>query len=129
MNNRILVVDDEMPIRRLLEKIFCREYEVFCAADAAEALEIVKTQPISLIISDQKMPGMSGLQMFEDIIVTHPQIIRILLSGYIEKSDLQSALENKLIHKFIAKPWNIKDLKTMVAETLAAHSKIESKVC
>lgn len=118
MKHRILIVDDELPIRRLLEKMFCKDYEVFCAADALEAIEIVKAQDISLIISDQRMPKMSGVEFFEEITRTHPQITRILLSGYIEKGDLQYAFENELIYKFVAKPWSLKELKIIVADAL-----------
>ena len=118
MTKQILIVDDEVPIRRLLEKMFCSEYEVFCAADAFEALEILKIRNISLIISDQKMPEMTGLQMFEKISLTHPQVLRILLSGYIDKNDLLGALKNKLVHKFIAKPWNVRELKAIINEMM-----------
>ena len=116
MNRQILIVDDELPIRRLLEKIFCNEYEVLSAADAFDAMEIVKTNNISLIISDQRMPGMTGVEFFTKIRLTYPHITRILLSGYIEKNDLEYAFENELIHHFIPKPWSVKEMKTLVAE-------------
>lgn len=118
MKQQILIVDDEMPIRRLLEKMFCNDYEVFCAADGIEALEIIRKQNISLIISDQRMPRMCGVEMFEKIASTHPHITKILLSGYIEKDDLQYALENDLIYKFISKPWKVSELKTIVADVM-----------
>jgi CheY-like chemotaxis protein len=115
---QILIVDDEMPIRRLLEKMFCNEYEVLSAADGFEALEIVKMNKVSLIISDQRMPEMTGVELFEKVRLTYPRIRRILLSGYIEKSDLQYALENDLINKFVSKPWSVKELKQIVEESL-----------
>ena len=118
MKQQILIVDDEMPIRRLLEKMFCSEYEVFCAADAIAALEIIKMNDISLIISDQRMPGMTGVELFEKIRLMYPRTTRILLSGYIEKSDLENALESELIYKFIAKPWSVKELKMIVADVM-----------
>lgn len=118
MKEQILIIDDEVPIRRLLEKMFSNDYEVLVAADAFEALELLKKNNISLIISDQRMPGMTGVELFEKTRITYPHIIRILLSGYIEKSDLQHALENELIHHFVSKPWSVKELKIMVAEAL-----------
>lgn len=118
MNRQILIVDDELPIRRLLEKMFSTEYDVLCAADAVEAMEIVKTNNISLIISDQRMPGMTGVEFFTKMRLMYPHITRILLSGYIEKSDLEYAFENELIHHFISKPWSVKEMKTLVAEAL-----------
>lgn len=116
MNRQILIVDDELPIRRLLEKMFSNEYEVLSAADAFEAMDIVKTNNVSLIISDQRMPGMTGVEFFTKMRLTYPHITRILLSGYIEKSDLEYAFENELIHHFISKPWSVKEMKTLVAE-------------
>ena len=118
MKQQILIVDDEAPIRRLLERIFSGEYKVFCTADAFEALEIVQSQKISLIISDHRMPQMSGIQMFEKIMMTHPQIPRVLLSGYVERDHLEHALEKELIHKFVSKPWNVNELKKIVADVL-----------
>ena len=118
MNYKILIVDDEVPIRRLLEKLFSSDYEVFCAEDASEALQIVEEEDISLIISDQRMPGMTGVEMFEKLVISHPQIMRILLSGYIEKSELQQAREKRLIHNFISKPWSLKELKSAVGDAI-----------
>ncbi len=128
MNSKILIVDDEAPIRRLLEKVFYKEYEVFCAADAFEALEIFKTHNISLVISDQRMPGMSGVELFEEIIKTHRETFRILISGYIVKDELKYAMKNGLIHKFISKPWNLKELKITVAEALKDYRNYHASV-
>jgi CheY-like chemotaxis protein len=122
MNRRILIVDDEQPIRRLLEKMFCNEYQVLCAADAFEAMEMVKTNNVTLVISDQRMPGMTGVEFFTKIRLTHPHITRILLSGYIEKNDLEYAFENDLIHCFISKPWSVKELKEIVAEAVETQT-------
>lgn len=123
MKEQILIIDDEMPIRRLLEKMFCNDYEVMTAGDAFEALELIKKNNFSLIISDQRMPGMTGVELFEKTRLMYPQITRILLSGYIEKSDLQYAFENELIHQFVSKPWSVKELKAMVAEALEMQKK------
>lgn len=125
MKEQILIIDDEMPIRRLLEKMFSNDYEVLIAADAFEGLELLKKNNISLIISDQRMPGMTGVELFEKTRITYPQITRILLSGYIEKSDLQHALENELIHQFVSKPWSVKELKIMVAEALEMKKDVQ----
>ena len=107
--------------------MFSNDYEVFCAADGLEALEIIQTQGICLIISDQRMPGMCGVEMFKTVVRTPPHILRILLSGYIEKSDLQYALENNLIHKFMSKPWTVNELKKIVAEALLTGKIIASE--
>lgn len=125
MKEQILIIDDEMPIRRLLEKMFCNDYEVTTAGDAFEALELIKKNNFSLIISDQRMPGMTGVELFEKTRLMYPQITRILLSGYIEKSDLQYAFENELIHQFVSKPWSVKELKAMVAEALEMQKNMQ----
>lgn len=127
MKRQILIVDDEMPIRRLLEKMFCNEYAVLCAADAFEAMEIIKTNNISLIISDQRMPGMTGVELLTKVGVSHPHITRILLSGYIEKGDLEKAFENESIHFFISKPWSVKELKALVADALEAQKNVNAE--
>lgn len=130
MKEQILIVDDEMPIRRLLEKMFSNEYAVSTAADAFEAMEIIKTNNVSLIVSDQRMPGMTGVELFGKVRLSHPHITRILLSGYIEKNDLEKAFEDELIHFFISKPWSVKELKALVADALEdqKNGKIEQNM-
>lgn len=90
MKHLILCVDDESDNVDALERLFRKRYEVLKATSGAEALQLLKTQSPSLIISDQRMPGMTGVEFLARSMKTHPETMRILLTGY---TDIESVIE------------------------------------
>ena len=122
----VLFVDDEVNILRTLCRIFADEnYELLTAENAMEATKILEQKVVDLIISDQRMPGMSGLDFFEKTLPEYPNIIRIILTG---QADLEMAIEaiNKgCVYKFILKPWNNHDLLFTVKRALEQYDLIQ----
>ncbi|MGR3317594.1 MAG: hybrid sensor histidine kinase/response regulator, partial [Candidatus Anammoxibacter sp.] len=122
--NTILIVDDERDIVDTLYDFFIDKYNVLKAYDGKEALQVVKDNPkIDLIISDQRMADVSGVEMFEEIQKTNPGIGKVLLTGY---SDIQAVVDgiNKgNIDKFISKPWDEEALTGIVVDVLNAKLK------
>jgi len=118
MNYKILVVDDEPINIRLLERMFNRQYQVLCAFSGQEALERLKQHDVALIISDQKMPGMNGIEFLKLAAVMRPRVIRIVISGYSDVNVLTEAINSGVIYRFIAKPWNNDDLHQTVGLAL-----------
>ena len=115
----ILIVDDEVNVLRTLKRIFSgEEYEIFTAQSAEEGLKLLENENIDLIISDQKMPGMNGLEFLEKTINTSPDVLRIILTGYAELNDAIRAINKGCIYKFIIKPWNNEELKITVKRAL-----------
>ena len=104
----ILLVDDEEMILNALRRLLSQEnkYDVITALSGAEALERIKEKSVDLIVSDQRMPGMSGLELLQEIKKEQPQAVRILLSGYTDFNVLAEAINEGEIFKFIAKPWD-----------------------
>lgn len=118
MNYKILVVDDEPLNIRLLERIFNRRYQVLCAFSGKEALELLKQHDVALIISDQRMPEMSGIEFLKLAAVMRPRVIRIIVSGYADINLLTEAINSGIIYRFVSKPWNNEDLQQTVARAL-----------
>ncbi len=105
-----MVVDDEPANLRMLERLFRNDYEVVTAASGAEALELLNRHDIALIISDQRMPGMTGIEFLKQAANMRPQTVRVVLTGYTDVSDLVEAINSCVIYKYITKPWVNTDL-------------------
>lgn len=115
----ILFVDDEKNILASLKRLFFAEdYEILLAGSAVEALEIVKSRDIQIIISDQRMPAMTGVEFLVKAAVSLPDSIRIILTGYADLNAAMKAINEGRVYKFITKPWNDEELKLVVRRAL-----------
>jgi len=124
-NHTILIVDDEKNVLKALKREFDEErYLVYTAQSGEEGLQILKKVKVDLIISDHKMPGMSGLEFLEKTVEHYPDVIRIILTGYAELNDAIRAINSGCIYKFIQKPWNNEDLKITVRRALEQYDLI-----
>lgn len=115
MKHTILVVDDETDNTDALERLFRRKYLVLKAHSGAEALKVLESTPqVTLIISDQRMPEMTGVQLLEKSLSTHPDSIRILLTGYAEIESIIGAINSGQVYRYLTKPWHPADLLSTV---------------
>lgn len=120
----LLLVDDEVHITKALQRLLRREgYEIHCASSGPEGLEKLKAtgKPFSLIISDQRMPGMNGAEFLEKAKAIFPHAMRILLTGYSDMDALVDAVNKGDIHRYFAKPWNDEDLLLQVRQSLEQY--------
>ncbi len=114
----ILYVDDEEANLRIFKYSFSREYNVFLALTGEEALEVIKSNDIHLIITDQRMPRMTGVDLLKMIVPKRPNIIRMILTGFSDVGALVEAVNVVGIHKYISKPWDRAQLKSIFEEEL-----------
>jgi two-component system response regulator HupR/HoxA len=117
----ILIVDDEEAILESLELTLASEYRVFTATTGEEGLSILDREEIALVISDQVMPGMTGVEFFEKVIERNPRAIRMMLTGYADMSSLVRAVNEGRIYRYIAKPWEPDELRINVRRALEAY--------
>jgi len=111
----ILVVDDEEQVRTALTSLLEREgYTVTSAEGPTEALEILRQQPIKLVISDHNMPDMSGIEFFRLIRERHPHVCRIMLTGDPERETIIRAVNEGEVYRFLPKPWNNTTIRVTV---------------
>lgn len=117
----ILLVDDEISITKSLQRLFRKEpYNVLIASSGQEGLDILKNaqKPVSLIISDQRMPGMDGAAFLEKAKQIFPDAIRFLLTGYSDMDSIIEAVNRGKIHRYLSKPWNDDDMLHQVRQSL-----------
>jgi len=119
MPHTILVVDDQQPLLDLLREALEREFhQVFCAVSAEEALSVLARQPIDVIISDEKMPGMSGTKLLAIARQKYPETIRIMLTGHANLNSALRAINEGEVYRFFTKPCNLIELTVAVRQAL-----------
>jgi LytS/YehU family sensor histidine kinase len=118
----ILYLDDEPDNLIAFKAVFRRFFEVSTAENAREALAILDSQKIDLIISDQRMPGMTGVEFFEKIQDAHPNIIRMILTGYSDMQAIIDAINKGKIYYYITKPWKFEELKVILDNALETYA-------
>lgn len=113
----ILYADDEEANLRGFRSAFRRIYNIHVAIGPLEALEIVKSEKIDIIVSDHRMPEMSGVELLRDVHGYNPDIKRMILSGFIKREELSEAVGDFGIHDFVSKPWDF-DALNHIFQTL-----------
>ncbi|MBU3914508.1 response regulator [bacterium] len=116
---QILLVDDEKHvISAITRSLFDEDYEIHAATDGKKGLEILDNQKIDVIISDQRMPGMTGVEFLKRAREKHPTAVRIMLSGYADINAALDAINEAGIYKFLVKPWDETELKQTIKKAL-----------
>ncbi|MGJ7033062.1 response regulator [Niabella hirudinis] len=125
--SNVLYVDDEIHNLNSFKACFRRDFTVFTATGVAEALQLLKTQEIHLIITDQRMPETTGIEFLESIIEDHPDTIRMLLTGYADITAIVDAINKGRVFKYIQKPWEEAHLRQTILEGLTLYAANRSK--
>src|SRR5919112_1337524 len=115
---KILIVDDEPANLRLLERLFRRDYAVVAAPSGEEALRLLEQHDVALLITDQRMPGMTGIELLKRTAPLRPHMVRIILTGYTDTEALVEAINCGQVYRYVAKPWNNEDLRLTAARAL-----------
>ncbi|MBX2891117.1 MAG: response regulator [Saprospiraceae bacterium] len=118
----ILCVDDEEDNLLVFRSFFRKYYTVLTAQSGEEALELLKKQPVDLIVSDQRMPRMTGVELFERIRDEHPDVVRIILTGYSDIQAVIDAINKGKVYHFATKPWDTDELKNILDRALEAYT-------
>jgi response regulator RpfG family c-di-GMP phosphodiesterase len=106
----ILYVDDEENNLFSFKATFRIKYNVFTALSGAEALRVLADSRVHIIITDQRMPGMTGVEFLEKVLEKYPDPMRILLTGYADMGAVVDAVNKGKIFHYLAKPWNEEEL-------------------
>ncbi|MGR2740937.1 EAL domain-containing protein [Billgrantia sp. Q4P2] len=115
----ILLVDDEPNVLRALTRTLRRDgYRILTADGAHHAFELLATQEIALIISDQRMPEMNGTEFLKRVKALYPQTLQIILSGYTDLQTVTAAVNEGGIYKFLTKPWDDDELRLIVQQAV-----------
>ena len=113
---KVLFVDDEERILNTMRALFRGKYEVITTTDGNEALELLRKHNFELIVSDQRMPIMKGVELLRQAKLIAPNTVRILLTGFSDLADLVGSINDGEIFRFVSKPWVNEELQQIVAE-------------
>ncbi len=118
---RILYVDDEKDNLTAFRAVLRRYYEILTAQSGEEALQILAKEKVDLVISDQRMPKMTGVELFEQVSKDYPDIIRMVLTGYSDVQSIIDAINKGKVNHFITKPWNVEELRLILDKALETY--------
>ncbi len=122
----LLVVDDEPMILSMLVRLFSHDYEVLTAASAAAAQRILEQRAVDLILTDQRMPQRTGVQLLEWVRQHHPRTVRLLMTGQAELDDAIEAINRGQVYQYLLKNWRIEELEG-VLRNAAEKSQLEQR--
>jgi len=123
----LFVDDDELILHSLVRGLLDAPYNILAANSCKEALEILQQKEVHVIVTDMRMPEMTGLELLRIAKKEHPHIIGIVLSGYGQGTALQKAIEQKEIFKLISKPWKLGGNFEACVQEAIDHYNLQSK--
>lgn len=121
MKHSILVVDDEIDNVEALERLFRRKYNVLKATSGAEGLKHLKAEKVALIVTDQRMPNMTGVEFLAASMKICPDAIRILLTGFTDIESVIGAINSGQVYRYVTKPWDPVDLSNTVDKAIERY--------
>lgn len=117
----ILYVDDEKSNLNVFNTTFRRDYSVFTASSAAEGMELLASSKIDIIITDQRMPKMTGVEFLKWCKAHYPETVRIILTGFSDSEAIITAINECDIYRYIAKPWDSDEMKLTLKKAFEAY--------
>jgi CheY-like chemotaxis protein len=118
----LLIVDDELSIGKALTRLLRRDgYHILMAGSGEQALEMLAMHRVQVIISDQRMPGMSGTELLDKVKILYPDTIRIVLSGYTDLNVITESVNRGAVFRFLTKPWDDDNLRAQVRDAFLQY--------
>jgi DNA-binding NtrC family response regulator len=122
----VLFVDDERRVLSSMRAMFRRDYNVLLATSGEEALDLVRSHPIDVVVSDQRMPGMTGVDVLKAVKDMAPRTMRILLTGYADLKAIEASINDAEVFRYLMKPCPSAELKEAVALAAGVASRSET---
>ncbi len=121
---KLLIIDDEIEITKSIARQFRRKYQVFSATSASEGMEIMEKEHVQVILSDQRMPDMTGVDFFSVIKDKYPDALKLLITGYSDIEAVIGAINEGQVFRYVTKPWNPNELESIVKEAFEKYELI-----
>lgn len=123
----LLIVDDEPEVLASLRSMFRRDYHVHAANRAEEALALLRTQEVHVVVSDQRMPGMSGTEFLARVRAEFPDVIRLMITGYADIESVIDAINRGNVYRYISKPWDPAELESIVRQAVDQYELVADR--
>src|SRR5262249_50522619 len=112
----LLVVDDEPDLVQSVQDLLHFDYRVLGATRASEGLAILEREAVQIVMSDQRMPEMTGVEMLAHVKEKHPEAVRLLFTAYADMDAVIDAINQGNVYRYISKPWEVADLKATLKQ-------------
>jgi serine/threonine-protein kinase len=123
----IVFVDDDERVLNALRALFRNDYQVHIATDGVAALELVKRYAIPIVVSDQRMPGMTGVELLRQVRAIAPRSVRLLLTGYSDLAALVGSINEGEVFRFVKKPWDNDEIRAVIGEAATVAMKLAQR--
>jgi response regulator RpfG family c-di-GMP phosphodiesterase len=123
----LLVVDDEPDVCDSVHDLLRRQYNVLKARSAAEGARLMQEQEVHIIMTDQRMPQITGVDLLKCVRAKHPHAVRMLFTGYADLESIIAAINQGHIFQFLRKPWRAEELEGAVREAAAEYERLVSQ--
>lgn len=124
----VLYVDDEVHNLRSFKATFRRDFKVFTAESGSEGIEVFKTEDIDIVLTDQRMPNMTGTEMLVEVQQINPEPMRILITGYSDINAVIDSINKGQVYRYLNKPWQEQELKNTIESAYEVyHLRKENK--
>src|SRR5258706_14811466 len=120
----VLVVDDEGDVVASVKDLLRLDYKVLGATGAVEALRLLDQEPVHVVMTDQRMPGITGVELLEQVRAQHPEAMRLLFTGYADIRAVVDAINRGNVYRYITKPWDPEELMAIIREACDRHDLI-----
>ena len=119
----VLYVDDEIDNLNAFKAVFRRDFEVFIAESANEGMKIIenKENDIHIVLTDQRMPNITGVEFLASLVKDFPQIMRVLVTGYADLATVIDAINKGEVYRYVSKPWDNVELKNLILQAFEVY--------
>jgi response regulator RpfG family c-di-GMP phosphodiesterase len=123
----LLVVDDEPDVADSIYDLLRREFTVLRATSAAEGYRLLAENEVHIIMTDQRMPQVTGVELLAKVRVRHPQAVRLLFTGYADLESIIAAINQGHVFQFLKKPWQPEELQHAIRQAAAEYDRLYAK--
>jgi signal transduction histidine kinase len=124
MRHTILVVDDEPDVVKSVQDLLRFDYRVLGATRASDGIRLLQTEEVHIVMSDQRMPEMTGVQFLDQVRGQHPEAMRLLFTGYADIKAVIDAINQGNVYRYITKPWDPDELQAVIREAVERYDLI-----
>lgn len=124
----LLVVDDEPEICESVAYLVGRRFRVLKAHSAAEAVELMAKNDVQIIMTDQRMPEVTGVEMLQKLKTHYPEAVRILFTGYADINSVIAAINQGHVYRYLTKPWQPDELEAILLDAAGEYARIVARV-
>src|SRR5687767_7161283 len=122
MSPKVLFVDDDRSHLAVCEEVFSGDFDVLTASNGSAALALMRSHEVAVVVTDQRMPGMTGIELLEQVKSEFPDATRVLVTAYTDSQAAIAAINRGRVRRYFKKPWKMSELKAEILDGVERYS-------